>query len=109
MLLMSCTAALTWIFIRDGFIRSLRRVSYCGKARLKGSSRREAHFSYNRLVRASRRLLQGLGVLALVLPVTALGQSAPPCGTIVHFKPGVNLDGWTGGATFQEQDQSVAL
>ena len=38
-----------------------------------------------------------------------LAQGLPPCGTIAHFKPGINLDGWTGGATFQEQDQSVAL
>src|SRR5262249_51056665 len=39
----------------------------------------------------------------------SFAQVPPPCGTIAHFKPGINLDGWTGGATFQEQDQSVAL
>src|ERR1051326_9119748 len=46
--------------------------------------------------------------LLLLVAVPAVAQT-PPCGTIAHFLPGVNLDGWTGGATFQEQDESVAL
>src|SRR3989442_11348714 len=48
-------------------------------------------------------------IFVLALPFLAFAQTAPPCGTIAHFKPGVNLDGWTGGVTFQEQDQSVSL
>jgi len=50
-------------------------------------------------------------LIALLLSFAAcvFSQTQPPCGTIAHFLPGVNLDGWTGGSTFQEQDQSVAL
>jgi hypothetical protein len=48
-------------------------------------------------------------LLLAILARPAFSQSTPPCGTIAHFLPGVNLDGWTGGSTFQEQDQSVAL
>src|SRR5207247_8361675 len=54
--------------------------------------------------------LNPLAVIIVSFALSAtLARCQPPCGTIAHFKPGVNLDGWTGGATFQEQDQSVAL
>src|SRR5436190_4378259 len=58
-----------------------------------------------------RRLGACWGIILLLLASASVGfsQNPPPCGTIAHFLPGVNLDGWTGGATFAEQDESVAL
>jgi hypothetical protein len=49
------------------------------------------------------------GVFVNALEISPIPDQSPPCGTINHFKPGSNLYGWTGGATFAEQDQEVAL
>lgn len=49
------------------------------------------------------------GVFLNALEVTPIPDQRPPRGTLTHFRPGSNLYGWTGGATFAEQDQEVAL
>ena len=42
------------------------------------------------------------------LELQNIPDQSPPCGTLEHFQPGSNLYGWTGGNTFEEQDQEVA-
>lgn len=60
-------------------------------------------------LRLVRLLLVVLSVRMFSCSTAVFAQASPPCGTAAHFKTGINLDGWTGGATFQEQDQSVVF
>jgi hypothetical protein len=49
------------------------------------------------------------GVFLNALEIGSIPDQRPPCATLGHFKPGSNLYGWTGGYTFDEQDQEVAM
>ncbi len=87
------------------------------------TSNNDYHFTFSATANASGEvLIQGrrdatsldensavaTGVFLNALEIAAIPDQSPPCGTLVHFKPGSNLYGWTGGYTFAEQDQEVA-
>ena len=42
------------------------------------------------------------------LEIESIPDQGPPCNTLLHFQPGSNLYGWTGGNTFEEQNREVA-
>lgn len=101
----------------------LVRNNYAFNGAVPPTSNSQYKFSFNATANSSGEvLIQGrrdsssvdqnnaaaTGVFLNALEIDAIPDQGPPCDTIEHFEPGSNLYGWTGGATFAEQDQEVA-
>ncbi|MDB6026270.1 MAG: cellulase family glycosylhydrolase [Verrucomicrobiales bacterium] len=97
--------------------------NYSFNGSVRPTSNTDCHFTFSATANSSGTILiQGrcdstsvdntsapaTGVFLNAIEIDSIPDQSPPCGTLDHFQPGSNLYGWTGGATFEDQNQEVA-